>query len=292
MAEEKLTKAGKLRKMLNGGGLIKAPGAYDVWSAKLVEEAGFDAVYMTGYGVSASVLGKPDIGIMTFSEVAAMARNMARALNIPLIADCDTGFGTSLNVIRCVREFEEAGVAAIQFEDQVMPKRCGHMEGKELIPKEDMVQKLKAAVYARKDPDFVIIARTDARAVNGMDDAIERANAYVEAGADVIFLEAPREKEEIIRAAKEIKAPLLSNMVENGKTPLMTMDELSELGYQIVIYPVTTIYTVTKAILDNLAILKETGGIADCMEYSVGFPDFNRMIGLAEERALEKSFME
>ena len=201
MAEEKLTKAGKLRKMLNGGGLIKAPGAYDVWSAKLVEEAGFDAVYMTGYGVSASVLGKPDIGIMTFSEVAAMARNMARALNIPLIADCDTGFGTSLNVIRCVREFEEAGVAAIQFEDQVMPKRCGHMEGKELIPKEDMVQKLKAAVYARKDPDFVIIARTDARAVNGMDDAIERANAYVEAGADVIFLEAPLEKEEIIRAA-------------------------------------------------------------------------------------------
>lgn len=281
----------RLRELLNSGKIIMAPGAYDVWSAKLVEAVGFDAVYMTGYGVSASVLGKPDIGIMTFSEVAAMARNMAAAIDIPLIADCDTGFGTELNVIRCINEFEAAGVAAIQFEDQIMPKRCGHMEGKILIPEKDMVAKIKAAAYARKDKDFVIIARTDARAISGIEEAIKRSRAYVEAGADVIFLEAPQSVEEIKRASESIDAHLLSNMVENGKTPSQTTEELENMGYSIVIYPVTALYTATKAMLENLEILKDSRSIEDGKKNCVDFPTFNNMIGLQKERTLEASFM-
>ncbi len=258
-----MSKAKILRKMLNSGKIIEAPGAYDVWSAKLVEKAGFEAIYMTGYGVSASVIGKPDIGIMTFTEVATMAKNIAFATNIPLIADCDTGFGNALNVIRCVEEFEAAGVAAIQLEDQLMPKRCGHMEGKVLIPMEDMVAKIRAAVYARKDPDFIIIARTDARAVNGYDDAINRAKTYFDAGADVIFFEAAQSAEEVKKVADTLKVPLLANMVPNGKTPLFTIDQLQNMGYSIVIYPVVTIYAATKQIVTTLQTLKDTGSIID-----------------------------
>lgn len=287
-----MTKAKKLREMLNSGKLIMAPGAYDVWSAKMIQEAGFEAVYMTGYGVSASVIGKPDIGIMTFTEVATMAHNMAMAIDVPLIADCDTGFGNALNVMRCVQEFETAGVAAIQLEDQLMPKRCGHMEGKVLIPMDDMVAKIRAAVAARKDPDFVIIARTDARAVYGLDEAISRAKAYVEAGADVIFLEAPQSVEEVKTVAATLKIPLLSNMVEKGKTPLFSREELQEMGYSIVIYPVTALYAATKHVMETLKVLKDSGRIAETVPYCCDFPTFNKMINLAELRALEKSFSE
>lgn len=285
-----MTKAKMLRDLLNSGKLIMAPGAYDVWSAKLIEAAGFDAVYMTGYGVSASVIGKPDIGLMTFTEVAVMARNMAMALHVPLIADCDTGFGNTLNVIRCVEEFEAAGVAAIQLEDQLMPKRCGHMEGKVLIPQEDMVAKIRAAAAARKDPDFVIIARTDARAVSGFDDAVSRSKAYVEAGADVIFFEAPQSAEEVKAVSDILNVPLLSNMVEKGKTPLFSAEELTNMGYRIVIYPVTALYAATKHVMETLSILKETGKISATTPYTCDFPTFNHMIGLDELRALEKSF--
>lgn len=287
-----MTKAKMLRDLLDSGNIVMAPGAYDVWSAKLIEAAGFKAVYMTGYGVSASVIGKPDIGLMTFTEVALMAHNMAMALHVPLIADCDTGFGNALNVMRCVEEFEAAGVAAIQLEDQLMPKRCGHMEGKVLIPKEDMVAKIRAAVAARKDPDFVIIARTDARAVLGFDEAVDRARAYVEAGADVIFFEAPQSVDEVKAVAATLKVPLLSNMVEKGKTPLFSTEELQEMGYRIVIYPVTALYAATKHIMETLAVLKQTGKISATTPYTCDFPTFNQMIGLAELRALEKSFSE
>lgn len=285
-----MTKTKQLRNLLSSGNLIMAPGAYDVWSAKLIEAAGFEAVYMTGYGVSASVIGKPDIGLMTFTEVAVMARNMAMALRVPLIADCDTGFGNTLNVMRCVEEFESASVAAIQLEDQLMPKRCGHMDGKVLIPMEDMVAKIRAAVAARKDPDFVIIARTDARAVSGFDDAVRRAQAYVAAGADVIFFEAPQSAEEVKAVSSALKVPLLSNMVEKGKTPLFSAKELQEIGYSIVIYPVTTLYAATKHIMETLAVLKETGEISATAPYTCDFPTFNRMIGLDALRMLEKSF--
>lgn len=287
-----MTKARKLRELLSSGKLVMAPGAYDVWSAKMVELAGFDAIYMTGYGVSASMIGKPDIGLLSFTEITTMAKNMAMATSIPLVADCDTGFGNTLNVIRCVEEFEAAGVAAIQFEDQLMPKRCGHMEGKVLIPQEDMVAKIRAAVYARRDPDFTIIARTDARAVNGFEDALARAQAYVDAGADIIFVEAPQSADEVRQIGAALNIPLLANMVENGKTPLFTREQLQEMGYSIAIYPVTGLYAATKAVMHTLGELKESGSIEACRKNGVDFPTFNTMIGLPELRALEKSFSE
>lgn len=280
-----------LRKLLNSPGIIRAPGAYDAWSARLVEMAGFPAVYMTGYGVSASVIGQPDIGLLTMTEMVAQARNMAAAVGVPVIADGDNGYGGVLNVVRTVREYEGAGVAAIQLEDQVLPKRCGHMEGKQLVPKAEMVSKVRAAVHARRDPDFVIIARTDARAVNGFDDAVERALAYAEAGADVIFFEAPQSEAEMETVARVIGKPLLANMVEHGKTPFLTGERLAAIGYKIVIYPVSTLYAVTKAVQGLLADLKGADTTGGCRDRMVAFPEFNELIGLETARELEKSFL-
>lgn len=285
-----MEKARKLRELLASGKIVMAPGAYDAWSARLVEKAGFPAIYMTGYGVSASVLGRPDIGLMSYEEMVNMARNICSCTNVPVIADADNGYGNSLNVLRTVSEYETAGVAAIQLEDQVMPKRCGHMEGKQLIPKEEMVAKVRAAVYARKNPDLVIIARTDAIAVNGYEDAIDRARAYKEAGADVIFVEALQNENQVKEAAKLVGAPLMANMVEHGKTPLDTADNLYNMGFRIAIYPVVTIYTATKALMNVLATLKESEDLRQCMPQEVDFPTFNKMIGLDNLRALEKTF--
>lgn len=284
-------KAKKLRELLNQPGIIRTPGAYDAWSARLVEMAGFPAVYLTGYGVSASVLGRPDIGLMTMTEVVTQAKNMAAAVDIPLIADADNGYGGVLNVVRTVQEYEAVNIAAIQLEDQVFPKRCGHMEGKQLIPQEEMVSKLKAAVYARKSPDFVIIARTDARAVTGFDDALKRAQAYVDAGADVIFFEAPQSVEEMKKVAQVIKVPLLANMVEKGKTPFLTGQTLEEIGYKIAIYPVSTLYAATKAMQNLLETIKKDDTTMTYLDKMVEFPVFNEMIGVGQARTLEKTFV-
>ncbi|MGO9534630.1 MAG: oxaloacetate decarboxylase [Syntrophobacteraceae bacterium] len=282
--------AKKLRQLISQPGLIVAPGAYDAWSARLIEKAGFPVVYMTGYGVSASAIGQPDIGLLTMTEMVNVARNMVNAINIPLIADGDTGYGGILNVIRTVREYEQAGIAAIQLEDQVYPKRCGHMEGKQLVPVEEMITKLRAAVHARKSPDFIIIARTDARAVTGLQDAIARANAYAEVGADVIFLEAPESVDEMKVIAASIDRPLLANMVESGKTPFLDSNALLEIGYKIIIYPVSSLYTVTKAVARTLQKLKNEGTTRNCMDDMVEFKEFNEMIGVQEQRDLEKTF--
>lgn len=285
-----MSRAKKLRELLAGDKIIMAPGSYDAWSAKMVEAAGFPAVYMTGYGVAASTLGMPDIGLISFHEIVTAAHNICNATTVPVIADADNGYGNALNVVRTVREYEAAGVSGIQLEDQVMPKRCGHMEGKQLISKEEMVQKVRAAVYARRDPDTVIIARTDAIAVNGYEDAIDRAIAYKEAGADVIFVEALQTREQVENAAKLVGAPLMANMVEHGKTPLDTADNLYKMGFRIAIYPVVPLYSATKAMSEVLATLKETEDLSKCMEREVDFPTFNQMIGLKEYRDLEKSF--
>lgn len=285
-------KAKVLRELLRDNKIIMAPGAYDAWSARLIEKAGFPVVYMTGYGVSASVLGRPDIGLISMQEMAEAAKNICNCTSVPVVADADNGYGSSLNVVRTFIEYEMAGVAGIQLEDQVMPKRCGHMEGKQVIPKEDMVAKIRAAVYARRDPDTVIIARTDAIAVNGYDDAIDRAIAYKEAGADVVFVEAMQTQEQVENASRLVGAPLLANMVEHGKTPLDTADNLFKMGFRIAIYPVAPLYTVTKALTDMLAVLKQEEDLRKCMEFEVDFPTFNKMIGLHELRALEKSFSE
>lgn len=280
----------RLRDLLKEPGLVRAPGAFDAWSARLVEMAGFPAVYMTGYGASASAIGRPDIGLMTLSEMVMQARNMASAIDIPLIADGDTGYGGTLNVIRSVQEFETAGVAALQLEDQVFPKRCGHMEGKQLISKDEMAAKIRAAVYARRSDDFVIIARTDARGVTGLPDAIARAIAYAEAGADVLFVEAPQTVSEMEEIAGALKRPLIANMVERGKTPFLAASELERIGYKIAIYPVSALYAATRAMIGTLKRLKEEGSTAKGFDDLVGFEEFNQLIGVEEMRALEKRF--
>lgn len=280
-----------LRAMLQND-ICPAPGAYDAWSAKLVEQAGFPAVYMTGYGVSASVLGKPDIGLITMTEMVAMAANMAEAVNIPVIADADTGYGSVLNAMRIAREYEKAGVAAIQIEDQVFPKRCGHMEGKAVIPAEDMAAKIRGMVAARADPDFLIIARTDARAVLGFEEAVARSLLYLEAGADVIFFEAPTSVEEMRTAVARIGAPMLANMVNRGKTPFLSLSELRDIGFRLVIYPVVPLYAATRAVMRALDVLRSEGDVASIQGDMVDFPAFNKAIHLDELRALEASFAE
>jgi 2,3-dimethylmalate lyase len=249
----------QLRRMLNEPGIIVAPGAYDGISARLIERHGFKAVYMTGAGTAASALGQADLGLTTLTEMATHAGHIASCISLPLIADADTGYGNPLNVIRTVREYERAGVAALHLEDQVFPKKCGHIAGKAVIPMKEFAEKVRAAAENRTDPDFVIIARTDARAVNGIDDAIARGLRYREAGADVIFVEAPTSREEIERVAREIKAPLLSNQVPGGKTPGLTVTELEKLGYKIVIFPVVSLMSATLAIESALTKLKEHG---------------------------------
>ncbi|MEA4815483.1 MAG: isocitrate lyase/PEP mutase family protein [Lachnospiraceae bacterium] len=285
-----MTPREKLREMLVKREKIMAPGAYDAWSAMLIEKAGFPAVYMTGYGVSASMLGKPDIGLLTQTEMTMAAKNISEAVNLPVIADADTGYGGNLNVIRTVKEYEKAGVSAIQLEDQVFPKRCGHMEGKEVISKEEMAAKIRAAAYARKDKNLVIIARTDARAMLGFDEALSRAKAYVEAGADVIFFEAPQSVEEMKKVAAELKVPLLANMVEKGKTPLLTADELTKMGFNLIIYPASLLYTATNALNIMLKRLKDEETTANMLSDMITFGDFNDSINLAKLRDIEKSF--
>jgi carboxyvinyl-carboxyphosphonate phosphorylmutase len=248
-----------LREMLKAPGIIVAPGAYDGFSARLIEAAGFTCVYMTGAGTAASHLGQPDLGLATMTEMAAHARHLSSCVSLPVIADADTGYGNVLNVVRTVREYERAGVAGLHLEDQVAPKKCGHIAGKQVIPAREFADKIRAAAEYRTDPDFVIIARTDARAVTGLDDAIERGNLYAEAGADVIFVEAPQTEEEIHRVAREVRAPLLANMVQGGRTPAVKADALERLGFKIAIFPAVCMAAAVSAIEGALARLKETG---------------------------------
>jgi carboxyvinyl-carboxyphosphonate phosphorylmutase len=285
-----MTNGEKLRELLDGDRLIMIPGAYDAWSAKLIAKAGFPAVYMSGYGVSASVLGAPDIGLISFKEMLDSARNISKSSNIITLCDADTGFGSLMNVMRTVEAFENAGAAAIQIEDQVIPKRCGHMEGKKLISKEEMVAKIKIAVATRKDSSICIIARTDSNAVYGFDDALERSKAYEKAGADIIFVEALTSLEQMQEACSHIKLPMIANMVENGKTPMLDAKSLFELGYSLAIYPTGTLFSATKAIQDFLIRLKKDQTLVTSLPYMVDFLTFNNLMDLEKIREYEKSF--
>lgn len=281
----------RLRRLLSTGDLVVAPGAYDALSARIVEEAGFPAVYMTGFGTAASYLGRPDVGLLSMSEMVDQARRICAAVGVPVIADADTGYGNPINVVRTVHEYERAGVAAIHLEDQDAPKKCGHIEGKHLIPAADMVAKIKAAVEARSDPDFVLIARTDARAVEGLGSALERARRYRDAGADVLFVEAPQSEEEIEVVAKAFPdVPLLFNWAEGGKTPPVSRDRLAELGFRIVIFPVGALLAAARAVGEVMASIRETGTPAPVMDRIVAFGDFLDFIGLPEVRELEQRF--
>jgi carboxyvinyl-carboxyphosphonate phosphorylmutase len=245
--------------MLQAPGIIVAPGAYDGFSARLIEAAGFQAVYMTGAGTAASHLGQPDLGLATATEMANHAGHLASCVSLPVIADADTGYGNALNVVRTVREYEKAGVAGLHIEDQVSPKKCGHIAGKQVIPAKEFALKIRAAVENKTDSDFVVIARTDARAVTSLDDAIERGNLYREAGADVIFVEAPQTEDEIQRVAREVKAPLLMNQVPGGRTPRVKTAELERMGFKIVIHPAVCMGAAIPAMETALAHLSETG---------------------------------
>lgn len=282
----------RLRQLLAGPDLVVAPGAYDAMSARLIAQAGFSVVYMTGFGTAASVLGQPDVGLLTMSEMVSRVAALAAVIGeIPLIADADTGYGNPINVRRTIQEYERAGVAALHIEDQIWPKKCGHMENKQVIPLAEMVQKIHAAVDARCDPDFVIIARTDANAVHGLNDAIERAKAYQKAGADIIFIEAPRSIEELQAIAKMFPdIPLLFNWVENGKTPMLSLNEIHTLGYKLVIFPVSTLFAATHAMLALLETFKQGQTSTPFAAHMVTFPQFTSHIGLPAIQQLEQTY--
>lgn len=286
-----ISMAKKLRELLAGDKIIVAPGAHNGLSAKIIDTMGFQAIYGTGYGASASYLGRPDVGLMTLTEMTTHMRNMAAVTSIPVIADGDTGYGNAINVMRAVREYEAAGLAAIQLEDQVLPKKCGHMLGRELVTIEEMVGKIKAAVAAKRNADFVIIARTDARTQFGIDEAIRRGKAFVDAGADVIFIESPESEEEMRRINQEITVPTLANMVEKGRTPLLPVDRLEKLGYKIAIYPVTSILTEAKALFDAYGVLQKSGDTNSLVgNVLYDFEAFNNLLGLPEIREHEKLY--
>ena len=282
----------RLRELLADPGLIVAPGAYDALSARLIAQAGFSVVYMTGFGTAASVLGQPDVGLLTMSEMVSRAAALAAVVgDLPLIADADTGYGNPINVRRTIHEYERAGVAGLHIEDQVWPKKCGHLEGKQVIPMDEMVQKIRAAIDARQDPDFVIIARTDANAVYGLEDAIQRGQAYREAGADVIFIEAPRSIEELSTIAQAFPGmPLLFNWAESGKTPALSLDEIRTLGYKLVLFPVSMLFTATRAMLDLLEVFKQGQTSAPFAKRMMTFSQFTDQVGLPEIQALESRY--
>jgi carboxyvinyl-carboxyphosphonate phosphorylmutase len=282
----------RLRELLARPEALVIPGAYDALSARLIVQAGFPAVYMTGFGTSASVLGQPDVGLLTMSEMVSRAAALASVTgDVPLIADADTGYGNPINVRRTIREYERAGVAGLHIEDQVWPKKCGHMEGKQIIPMEEMVQKVRAAVDARQNPDFVIIARTDANAVTGFEDALRRGQAYREAGADVIFIEAPRSMEELRAIGQAFRGvPLLFNWAESGKTPMLPLSEIQALGFNLVIFPVSLLFAATHAMLELLEILKSGETTAAYRDHMVTFSQFTTLLGLPDIQALERRY--
>jgi 2,3-dimethylmalate lyase len=282
----------RLRELLADAGPVVAPGAYDALSARLVEQAGFDVVYMTGFGTTASLIGRPDVGLLSSTEMIDNARRIAAAVDVPVIADADTGYGNAITVVRTVQGYERAGVAGIHLEDQVMPKRCGHMSGKAVVPAEEMAGKIRAAVDARQDPDFVVIARTDAAAVEGLDAAIARARAYAEAGADVLFVEAPTSEDDIARVAAELAgvAPLVFNWAEGGRTPPITLERITELGFSLVLYPIGTLLAATAGIRALLDTIRKDGTPAAAMPALPTFDEFTDLIGLPEIQTLEHRF--
>jgi 2-methylisocitrate lyase-like PEP mutase family enzyme len=285
------TRRARLRALVDRRAGLVVPGAYDGVSARLVERAGFEAVYLTGYGTSAARLGLPDLGFAGLAEMADTVRHLAAAVGLPLIADADTGYGGPLAVQRTVRAYQAAGAAALHLEDQVWPKRCGHLAGKEVVPAEEMVAKIAAAVAARTDPDLLLIARTDAIAVSGFDDALARARAYAAAGADVLFVEAPTTLEQVEAIPKSLDAPCLFNYVpRGGRSPLPPLGRLAELGYAVVILPVQTLFAATAAMEGYLAALRRGVEPAALDDRLVAFADFNALVGAERMLADEARF--
>ena len=277
-----MSASSRFRQLLKEPGIVSAPGAYDCLTAKLIEQSGFHAAYMTGAGISVARLGQPDLGLATMTEMVANAADMVASVDIPIIADADTGYGGILNVQRAIRRYERAGVAALHIEDQEFPKRCGHLDDKRVIPAEDMVRKVKAAVNARTDKDLTIIIRTDALAVTGWDDTMRRCESYVEAGADVLFIEALRTPEEAEKVADYFEVPLLYNFVESGKSPLIPASELERLGFKIVIFPVSALLAVSYTVKNLMSELKREGTTLGLIDSMVSLNECFESVGLTE----------
>ncbi|MGO4763180.1 isocitrate lyase/phosphoenolpyruvate mutase family protein [Cupriavidus sp. 2KB_3] len=281
-----------LKERLQAPGIVTAPGVYDAFSALLVEQAGFQAAYLSGASIAYTRFGRPDIGFLSLDDVASVTRNIRERVNLPLIVDADTGFGNALNVMQTVRVLERAGASAIQFEDQAAPKRCGHLDGKTLISAQEMAGKIRAACDARRDPSTLIIARTDAVAVEGLEPALARAEMLADAGADVLFVEALRSREDMGTAIARLghRAPLLANMVEGGKTPVLPAAELEEIGFRIVIFPGGTARALSFALRDYLASLAAHGTTTPYLPKMLTFAELNDVIGTPEMLALGKRY--
>jgi 2,3-dimethylmalate lyase len=275
----------RLRQLLLEPGMLVAPGAYDGISARLIEAAGFQVAYMTGAGTCASHLGLPDLGLATLSEMVGHARRLTAVLKIPLIADADTGYGNARNVVRTVREYERAGIAGFHIEDQIAPKRCGHLGGKGVVPIAEFADKVRAAAEFRRDEEFVVIARTDAIAVNGIDDAIERANRYAESGADIVFVEAPESVEQLTRISREVDSPLLFNMVACGKSPNLSLAQVEELGFKITLLPTACLSSAVVGIESALETLRDEGRLDPAVRLSPA--DVFERVGLEELLAVD-----
>ncbi|MCG5061424.1 MAG: oxaloacetate decarboxylase [Limnoraphis sp. WC205] len=280
----------QLRTRLEQTEIVVIPGVYDCLSAKIAEQLGFEVVATSGFGIAASTLGLPDYGFLTATEMFYSIGRITQSVNIPLIADLDTGYGNVLNVIRTVKEAVNLGVSGILLEDQEWPKKCGHFDGKRVIPTPEQVSKIQAAVEARGDSGLVIIGRTDARAPLGLEEAINRGLAYFEAGADVIFIEAPQSQDELVKIAEALpNIPLVANIIEGGRTPQLSAQELQQMGFKIVFFPLTGLFTVTKAMTDCLRHLKETGTTAN-LENLVSFQEFEKLIDVPKYRKIEQQF--
>ena len=276
--------------MLKSKKPLLIPGVYDALGAKIAQKVGFDAIFQTGYGTSATLFGMPDYGFVGSTETIDNARRMCNAVSVPVIVDADTGYGNALSVWKLVKELESAGAGGIFLEDQKWPKRCGHMQGKEIIPQEEYTEKLSAAIDARESKDFIIVARTDARATVGLDEAIQRGIQNKKTGADAIFVEAPESLEEMKQIGKEISAPLVANMIEGGTTPLNSAETLNKLGFKIILYPLSVLYANTFATMNILKDLKNTGSTLKHRQRLVNFDQFNDLVELQKFRKMEKKY--
>jgi methylisocitrate lyase len=283
-------KPASLRALIKQG-TVAMPGAFNAISAKIIEDVGFSALYVSGAGISNGVGGYPDIGFMTATEMATQAGYIARSVNIPAIADADNGYGEAVNVFRTVQEYERQGLSGLHLEDQVIPKRCGHLDGKQVISIENMREKIAAAREARMNPDFILIARVDSKAVNGFDDAVKRANAYLQAGADMIFPEALNTPEEFSEFARQVKAPLMANMTEFGKTPYLSLSEFEAMGYAIVIFPMTAFRIMMKAVEDGMRLLRKEGTQSGLLSQMTSRQDLYRLIHYQDYEKLDTSLM-
>jgi methylisocitrate lyase len=279
-----------LKSMLKSKKPLVIPGVYDALSAKIAQKVGFNAMFQTGYGTSATLFGMPDYGFIGASETVDNARRICRAVQVPVIVDSDTGYGNALSVWKLVKELESARASGIFLEDQRWPKRCGHMQGKEVVSQEEYTEKLSASIDARENKDFIIVARTDARATEGLDEAIERGKQNKKTGADAIFVEAPRSIDEMKQIGKEINAPLVANMIEGGATPLSSAESLNKMGFNIILYPLSVLYANTFATMNILTELKKSGNTSKYKQKVVNFDQFNDLVELTKFRKMEKKY--